>query len=158
MMYLSSLTLATLITAVLAAPTKDHVLHEKRNMGSSAWQKRNAVPADMVLPMRIGLKQTNIHRGHDLLMDVSSPSSPNFGKYYTAEEVSELFAPEPSTVESVRAWLEEAGIPKARISQSVNKGWIQFDADTTEAEALLKTKYYFFEHADTGDANIACDE
>lgn len=35
---------------------------------------------------------------------------------------------------------------------------MQFDAEVHEAERLLKTKYYNYEHADTGALNIACDE
>lgn len=108
--------------------------------------------------MRIGLRQANLDEAHDLLMDVSRPDSLNYGKYYTAAQVNELFAPSGETVEVVREWLEDAGISRDRVSQSVNKGWLQFDASTEEAEELLKTKYHVYQHRDTGSRKVACDE
>jgi len=46
-----------------------HSLHERHNkhMGEH-WSKRSRLPRKTVLPMRIGLKQTNLDAGHDRLM------------------------------------------------------------------------------------------
>ena len=84
--------------------------------------------------------------------------SPKYGQHLTAEEVIEIFAPAPSTVESVRDWLVGSGIDANTISQSTNKQWLQFDATTAEVESLLKTKYHVYEHTATGKTNVACDE
>jgi len=108
--------------------------------------------------MRIGMKQSNLDKGYDLLMDVSSHDSSNYGKYYTPEQVNEIFAPADHSVDTIRSWLEEAGIASHRVSQSVNKQWMQFDAAVEEVEQLLKTKFHIWEHLPTGRANIACDE
>lgn len=51
-----------------------------------------------------------------------------------------------------------SGIEGGRISQSVNKQWIQFDALTEELEALLHTKYHAYEHTETGQSSVACEE
>jgi tripeptidyl-peptidase-1 len=58
----------------------------------------------------------------------------------------------------VREWLESSGIAPERISQSVNKQWMQFDAETAELEELLNTKYHQYHHVATGTKNVACDE
>ena len=54
-----------------AAPTSNirHARHERRD-DISDWVKRDAVPADFILPMRIALTQGNLDKGHDMLMDV----------------------------------------------------------------------------------------
>lgn len=70
----------------------------------------------------------------------------------------DLFSPDAAGVDAVTEWLTAAGIPAQRISQSVNKQWIQFDATTTEAEELLFTEFHVYEHTQTGTQNIACDE
>lgn len=57
----------------------------------------------------------------------------------------------------MRSWLEKAGVEGHRISQSVNKQWMELDLSTWEAEALLNTRYHFFEHAPTGKTTIGCD-
>ncbi|KAI1455382.1 Pro-kumamolisin, activation domain-containing protein [Annulohypoxylon moriforme] len=156
-LFLSAL-VATSASTVSPVLQSNYILHEKRDASLSAWTKRDVVHPSAVLPMRIGLKQSNLHRGHDLLMDVSRPDSPNYGQYYTAEQVDELFAPAAETVELVREWLEDVGISKDRVSQSVNKGWLQFDASTEEAEGLLKTKYHIYQHRDTRSQKVACEE
>lgn len=88
----------------------------------------------------------------------SRHDSPKYGKYYSAEEVADIFAPAQHAVDAVRAWLEQAGIAAKDISQSANKQWLQFDAHVEDAEALLKTKYHIFEHLSSGKTNVACDE
>jgi len=48
-----------------------HSLHERHlPHWSKQWFKRSKVPGSQVLPMRIGLKQSNLEAGHDKLMDM----------------------------------------------------------------------------------------
>lgn len=64
-----------IITALVAisearpAPVS-HVLHEKRHVPSQTWIKRDRVSSDALLPIKIGLKQQNLHKGYDYLLDV----------------------------------------------------------------------------------------
>jgi tripeptidyl-peptidase-1 len=46
------------------------VLHEERQSAASDWVKGARIEGDAVLPMRIGLTQTNLHRGEDLLKEM----------------------------------------------------------------------------------------
>lgn len=91
-------------------------------------------------------------------MASSHPGSSRYGKHYTAEEVHDLFAPSQESVDSVRDWLESMGIAGHRVSQSVNKQWLQFDAEAQEVENLLRTEYYLYSHQGTGKSHIACQE
>ena len=72
--FTSILPFALLVPAAFAYPSQPasarHVAHEKRAPTSGAWQKRDRVDAKATLPMRIGLKQRNLDRGHDMLMDM----------------------------------------------------------------------------------------
>ncbi|MCJ1408202.1 hypothetical protein MMC19_002276 [Ptychographa xylographoides] len=160
-MHLLSLVLVGALAAgSFAAPalTLRHVVHESRRDLPKTWVKRSAVEADALLPVRVGLKQRNLDKGHDLLMEVSQPGSTRYGQHYSAEEVADLFAPAQSTVDAVRNWLIRAGVPAKTISQSVNRGWIQFDSTTSDLEKLLQTKYYVYENEVSGHTNVACDE
>lgn len=153
-------TLLTLFCAlcVSAAPAVHKVAHEKRDILPSSWSKTGRVHGDVTLPVRIGLTQSNLDQGHELLSHVSSPDSPRYGKYYTAEEVADIFAPASHAVDAVRNWLSSAGMNLERVSQSTNKQWLQFDATAKEVEALLQTEYHYYEHAATGQPNIACEK
>jgi tripeptidyl-peptidase-1 len=54
-----------------AAPASiKHALHEKRQNPSLDWVKGARIEATAILPMRIGLTQSNLDKGHDLLMEV----------------------------------------------------------------------------------------
>lgn len=64
------LLLALTVTAQSAAVPMSHVVHEKRDFKSSKWVKREKLAPNAVLPMRIGLKQRNLDRAHEFLMDV----------------------------------------------------------------------------------------
>lgn len=65
-----SIAFALVATTSSAAVPNTHVVHEKRDFTPSRWIKRERISPDVVLPLRIALKQRNLHQGYDLLMDV----------------------------------------------------------------------------------------
>lgn len=132
-----------------------HVVHEERDSHPEEWVKQARVHPDSILPVRIGLTQNNLDNAHEMLMDVSSPDSPNFGKHWTSEEVIEAFKPSDETVETVKAWLKSAGF--STVSQSDNKGWLAFNAPAHKVENLLRTEFFEYEHAGSGSVQPSCD-
>lgn len=152
--------LALAATASALSTPSNYVSHEKRSEPLKRWVRREAVPQSATLPMRIGLRQPMVDsgKGDALLMEVSHPQSERYGQWYSPEEIIEMFAPPQHAVDGVTQWLHDSGISPERVSHSVNKQWIQFDAKVHEAERLLKTKYYHYEHLPTGNEHVACDE
>ncbi|KAL1979563.1 hypothetical protein VTN96DRAFT_5563 [Rasamsonia emersonii] len=151
--------IAALSNAVPASvkPVK-HILHERRLKPASDWVKGARVERNAILPMRIGLTQTNLEKAHDYLMEVSHPDSPKYGQYWSAEEVHRMFAPTEETVEAVKEWLTSFGIHHSRIVHSDNKGWLAFDATVDEAERLLLTEFHEHEHKHSSKVRIGCDK
>lgn len=135
-----------------------HNLHERHlpHWGNS-WTKRSKLPDTQVLPMRIGLKQSNLEAGHDKLMEISTPEHESYGKHMTPDEVIDFFAPDQSTIDAVMDWIITSGISADRVGLSVNKQWIQFDATTAEVEELLIAEYYVWEHV-SGTQDISSEE
>lgn len=115
------------------------------------------VPSNAVLPMKIGLKQNNLDRGYDYLNDVSHPTSPNYGKHWSAKQIAETFAPSEETVSAVKAWLAESGFEDDRIRLSQGLNWLEFNATVPEAEKLLRTRYSIYKHDSTGQPHVACE-
>ena len=71
-MYFTKLAVVGALAAqALAAPFQaTHVLHERREHVPKAWTKRDRIDAAAELPVRIGMIQSNLDKGHDLLMEV----------------------------------------------------------------------------------------
>ncbi|KAJ5336035.1 hypothetical protein MYU51_020039 [Penicillium brevicompactum] len=151
--------LCALVISVIAVPTgHQYEVHERREYNTDAWTETQRLAGDTILPVRIGLTQSNLDRGHDLLMDISNPKSSRYGKHLSLSEMHDFFAPADTSVAAVRSWLESAGIAGNRISQSTNKQWVQFDANVNELEDLLRTEYYTYSHGANGRSHVSCRE
>ncbi|KAK0724431.1 peptidase S8/S53 domain-containing protein [Lasiosphaeris hirsuta] len=156
-MLLRKLAIAAALTSGIAAgfhspgdrrtvPTT-HQVHERQDAHwSTRWEKGARVQPRTVLPVRIGLTQRNLEAGERLLSVISDPTSSNYGKHLSAEEVISMFAPSDEAIDAVRAWLVGAGFAADSISLSANKQWVQFDARAADVEDLLATD--FFEYQD----------
>jgi tripeptidyl-peptidase-1 len=156
---LSAFASALLATVVAGRSIPDtHVLHERRDVDfPSGLMKRDRVDSSLVLPMRIGLRQSNLDKAEAWLMEVSRPQSEKYGQYWSQEDVLTAFAPSQDSVDLVGQWLESAGIAKHRITHSDNKQWLAFDATPEEAESLTHAQYHEYEHP-KGYAMVGCEE
>jgi tripeptidyl-peptidase-1 len=153
-----SLIALTFVTAVTAGPiATSYVVHEKRDGVPGGWTRGGKVNPHMSLPLRIALKQNNLHLGHDHLMDVSDPRSENYGQHWSATRVAEYFAPSEDSVDAVKQWLVSSGIDAGRLSRSFSLGWIELDASASEIESLLHTDLSVYLH-ENGQAHVACIE
>ncbi|QUC21684.1 uncharacterized protein UV8b_05927 [Ustilaginoidea virens] len=153
-----SLVLNGLFAAAVAAPAgPSNIVHEKRHV-SPRWIKREAADAQARIPVRIALKQRNLSRGMDYLVEVSDPSSTKYGKHLTKDEVVGLFAPDESSINAVKSWLVRSGVSASKITIPRSKGWIDFRATVGELESMLKTKYHMYDHVQSRNAHIGTDE
>ena len=152
-----SLLFAAIMAGSAALPTSSAVIHEKRSLsGQSGLVNRQRVDAAAILPLRIGLLQSNLEDGYAHLMDVSHPSSANYGKHWTTEAVDTIFAPSNHSVAAVKEWLTSSGIESDDVFET-EKGWLAIDLPAGDAERLLNTEYYEHE-AEDGTLRIGCDQ
>ncbi|KAG4030402.1 hypothetical protein MFRU_012g01380 [Monilinia fructicola] len=154
----SVVSLAIVALASAAPSSVKHVVHEKRNAPPSDWVKGSRIEGSAIVPMRIGLTQSNLDNGYDYLMEISDPDSPKYGKYWSSKEVHDKFAPPEETLKSVKTWLTSSGIHHSRISHYENKGWLAFDASIEEVERLLKAEFHEHEHKHSPSVRVGCDE
>ncbi|KAJ5890471.1 Rattus norvegicus CLN2 is a lysosomal protease Precursor [Penicillium subrubescens] len=155
---ISWILLATAFCTVVNALPPTYVIHEKRDRVLPEWKSLGRSKPDSLLLVRIGLKQNNLHRANEYLLDVSHPQSPNYGKYWSADQVSDTFAASDYTIAQVKSWIVQSGVSDARISLNKNKGWLSFTATAKEAEELLQTQYFQYQNMETGQWVCACEQ
>lgn len=125
----------------------NYVVHEKR-VTHEDWKPTRRLEGHVLVPLRFGLKQTNLDLLRDHLLSVSDPISPNYGNHWTPERIVETFSPSQETHDAVREWLISSGINADRLRVTQNRGWVEVQAATVdEVEQLLNTEYHVFEHA-----------
>lgn len=158
-MFFSTLVTAALAATAVASPISNTlVVHEKREELPHGWTKRTMLDRRAILPMRIALAQNNLEKGGDWLHEVSDPDSDRYGQHWTAADVAAAFAPSADTVSAVKEWLASHGIGEDRIEHSASFGFLKFDASVDEAENLLNTKYNVYQHSETNQPHVACEE
>jgi tripeptidyl-peptidase-1 len=70
-MFVKTAVVAAIAALANAAPASvKHILHEERSSPSRDWAKGARIEKSAVIPMRIGLTQTNLEKGYDYLMEV----------------------------------------------------------------------------------------
>lgn len=95
-MYISTLLrLISLVAVGCAAPSSSnrHVVHEKRDILPSGFVSRERLNPEARIPLRIGLKQRNLHLASQYLDEVSHPQSKNYAQYWTPHEIIDKFSP-----------------------------------------------------------------
>ncbi|EGX93586.1 protease S8 tripeptidyl peptidase I, putative [Cordyceps militaris CM01] len=153
-MRVTALFVNAFIATSLGMPSQ-HVQHERRSYQTVV--KRAAARSSVEVPVRIALKQRNLERGMDLLMEVSDPSSAKYGQHYSPEQVVDTFAPDESSFAAVKKWLVEAGIPEASITQPKSRGWVDFRTTVGNLESLLKTSYHVYHGKRSGARYLGAD-
>jgi tripeptidyl-peptidase-1 len=87
-------------------------------------RKLKRLPADTLLPMRITLKQQNLGRGEQWLMDVSDPDSSQYGQHWTQEDIIAAFSPPTRlSTPSWRGSRTPALHPTGSYTPTTSSGW-----------------------------------
>ncbi|KAI0915328.1 hypothetical protein AcW1_003883 [Taiwanofungus camphoratus] len=162
MVFISHLTLAlTLALSAVASPSSlsPRVVHESRSSIPVGWTPVRRADPLIVLPFRLGLMQPNLENIEAFILDVSHPGSPNYGKHWSPAKVAQTFRPSSEAVDAVRSWLVENGIGTQRVKLSAGGSWLEANVTVAEAEQLLGTEYYVYQHGeDESKEHIACHQ
>ena len=103
------------------------------------WVEGGSPPPDHIIALRIGLPQPNFPALEEHLYQVSDPTHPRYGKHLCKEEVEELVAPHPSSLDAVNTWLATYGLGENDIDRSPAKDWISIRIPVNLVEEMLDT-------------------
>lgn len=73
------------------------------------------------------------------LIPRSDPFHERYGQHLSKEEVDELIAPHPESVNQVNEWLASHGISEASLSRTASGDWVKVKVPVSLAEKMLDT-------------------
>ena len=138
------------------------------------WLILDHPPNSTTIDFRIALKAHRENALIDALHEVSHPRHPKhviftstpqleaysrvplprfrYGAHLSREQVSELVAPHPDTLELVCSWLKYNGVPPSSISMSHGGSWLTVSGvSVPQANKLLGASYKVYYHAWTNE-------
>ncbi|KAH9023934.1 subtilisin-like protein [Lactarius hengduanensis] len=151
--------LATSLLGGLAKPLSppwDH-MHIKHSWNAVPrnWESLGHPPSGTTIDLYIALKPRRENALVDALYEVSEPRHPRYRSYLTKEQVAELVAPRPETLELVNSWLKHHGISSSSISMThVGNTLMLKDVPVTQANTLLGASYQLYRHIKRGETIV----
>lgn len=105
------------------------------------WIHSRSPRGNQPLRLQIALAQSDVYGFEKAVMDMSSPDNANYGNHFqTHEEMKRMLQPSSDAVDSVRAWLGDAGI--TQIEQDAD--WITFETTVDTANELLDANFQYY--------------
>jgi len=137
------------LSANAYSPALTPVEHGKPLAASSKWVARERSPSSQSIELLFAVKQTNLDVLHSKLMEVSTPSSPKYGKHLSNAAVHEILTPHPDDVLAVRDHLAAHGVTNISAA-TPNSDMIRATMTIEKAEAVLGgVKYMKLHHTPT---------
>ena len=122
-----------------------------RNCHSHDFVIKDTPNSDTPLTLKFAIKHQNVDKLSQALNEVSNPKSPNYGKYWTGEEVGRL-----TTHNQAREILFShilKFVAESQVSFSPLASTVEIKTDIKTAEKILGAKYFKF-HSPTTNAEI----
>ncbi|KAF8265347.1 subtilisin-like protein [Lactarius quietus] len=101
------------------------------------WESLGLPPSGTTIDLYVALKPEHENALIDAL----------YGKHLSKEQVAELVAPHPNTLELVNSWLEHHRIPTSSVSMTHGGGTLMLrGVSVTQANTLLGASYRLYKH------------
>jgi len=126
---------------------------------SDGWQKLQRVLKDKPLHLTFALKNRNIGKLENTLLDVSNPKSSNYGKYLSVDDITEMVSPSKYTHLIVSTWLLSNGVQVERDCElNRNRDMLVCVLSCEVVESLLPgTVFHYFKHSKASKPVIRSD-
>ncbi|KAJ7490723.1 family S53 protease [Mycena latifolia] len=124
------------------------VVQESLSDTPQGFAKVGPAAASSSINLRIALSSKDVPGLEKALLDVSNPSSSNYGNHLSKAEVNAFVAPSDQAVDAVQAWLTSHGL--AVDSSSSTGHWISVSVPISKANKMLSANYETFMHMSSG--------
>ncbi|KAH9062348.1 subtilisin-like protein [Lactarius vividus] len=119
------------------------------------WVSLGRPPSGTTIDLYIALKPHRENALIDALYEVSEPEHPRYRAHLTKEQVADLVAPRPETLELVNSWLEHHGISSSSVSMTHRGNTLKLKAvSVTQANTLIGASYQVYRHVERGETIV----
>ncbi|KAI0718016.1 subtilisin-like protein [Cerioporus squamosus] len=134
-----------------ASDSHDLVTRSQHDVTPAGFIEGGA-PSEGMVRLTIAMPQNNITGLHAAVLDVSDPYSPNYGKHLSKDELSQLVAPKPESVQAVTNWLSKNGI--AATNSTLAGDELTIHVPVEKANTLLAANFTTFIHEKTNTSMV----
>jgi len=109
------------------------------------WERLERVESHKVIELSFALKQENLQQFEELFWKVSDPDSPFYGKYLSADEITDMIAPSYETITLIEKWLASHGVFDCDLVANRDYMNCRMSCKTAE-EILTGAVFFYFRH------------
>ncbi|KAG0016591.1 hypothetical protein BGZ81_011141 [Podila clonocystis] len=102
-----------------------------------------------MISVSIGFKLPNFAEFERQFMDISTPGSPTYGQFLSAEQIFALLDPAKAVVDLVINWLNGF-----KVNAKHDHQWLTLNATVLQLNTLLDAEYHVYRHPTTGKTII----
>lgn len=145
-------TLLPLLAGLAAASPlqQDMVVKHALPAVPSGYEVKSAAPANLKINMQIGLKEQNLEKLQERLLEMSNPDHADYGKHMSRDEVEALTAPSAKTVSAVNDWLASHGVTAGKVAN----GFMNVQVTTSQAQKMLAAEYKVYHSAERNHTTV----
>ncbi|KAH9053814.1 subtilisin-like protein [Lactarius vividus] len=119
------------------------------------WESLGRPTADTTIDLYIALKPHRENALVDALNEVSDPRHPRYGMHLSREQVADIVAPHPDTVQLVHSWLERHRITSSSVSVTHGGSFLTVaGVPVSQANELLGASYQLYRHTKTNETIV----
>ncbi|KAH8992896.1 Pro-kumamolisin, activation domain-containing protein [Lactarius akahatsu] len=108
-----------------------------------------------MIDLYIALKPYRKNALVDALNEVSDPRHPRYGMHLSREQVADIVAPHPNTVQLVHSWLEHHRVTSSSVSVTYGGGFLTVTGvSVSQANDLLGASYQLYTHTKTNETIV----
>ncbi|KAH9062386.1 peptidase S8/S53 domain-containing protein [Lactarius vividus] len=131
-----------------------HVKHSW-NAVPKDWVSLGCPPSGTTIDLYIALRPHRENALVDTLYEVSEPGHPRYRAHLTKEQVADLVAPHPETLELVNSWLEHHGISSSSLSMTHGGNTLKLKGvSVTQANTLIGASYQVYRHVESDETIV----
>lgn len=136
--------LAFVVTAVSATPAfRDLAVLERIAAPPTGFVAHSTADSDLILNLRIGLRQSNMAGLEQALYAISTPGHDQYGHFLSADDLVEFVKPSNESAYMVNEWLSSYGLSGKSVSNAGD--WLAFSVPVHQANEMLNANFTVFE-------------